>query len=426
MRERCPRCLRPLSVCYCAHLPQLSPRTRVVVLQHPRERDNPIGTARMASLCLEGSRLLTGVDFAGQPGLAEALGDPARPPCLLYPGEGATDIDHAPPPGPVTLVVIDGTWAHARSLLRHNPWLRGLPRLSFTPRAPSEYRIRREPRDDYVSTIEALAHVLGALEGDPASYASMLAPFRAMVDAQIDHRERLHQSRHHRPSTVTPEERAARRLPPPLRHRPGDLLFVAAEANAWPYRPPSPYPDELIHWLAYRPSTGERFEAILAPRQPLSAGTPTHTRLPAATLAAGLSVDAFLPAWAAFLRPDDVVCAWGLYGLMLLAEAGAPLPPTVVDLRAATTTFLRRSVGTLEACREQFGLADDPPLGQGRGGARLTLAAALGTYLARCANPPAPAPDASEPEATEPEATEPEASAHEAPAPEAPALGAAP
>ena len=62
-RAICARCRRPESVCYCAHLVSLPTRTRVLLLQHPRERDVPIGTARLAHLCLPGSQLRVGVDF---------------------------------------------------------------------------------------------------------------------------------------------------------------------------------------------------------------------------------------------------------------------------------------------------------------------------------------------------------------------------
>ncbi|MBZ0236419.1 MAG: DTW domain-containing protein [Deltaproteobacteria bacterium] len=67
-RERCLRCRRPLAVCYCDALPRIETRTRVVILQHPRERDMPIGTARMASLCLPGSELHVGVDWGASAG----------------------------------------------------------------------------------------------------------------------------------------------------------------------------------------------------------------------------------------------------------------------------------------------------------------------------------------------------------------------
>ena len=64
-RALCTRCLRPVSVCYCAALPRIETATKIVILQHPRERFMPIGTARMASLCLPQTTLLVGT----QPGL---------------------------------------------------------------------------------------------------------------------------------------------------------------------------------------------------------------------------------------------------------------------------------------------------------------------------------------------------------------------
>jgi DTW domain-containing protein YfiP len=64
-----------------------------------------------------------------------------------------------------------------------------LPKLGFRPDRPSEYRIRKEPRHDFVSTIEALAHVLGVLEGDRARFEPMLVPFRRMVDLQLEHKQ---------------------------------------------------------------------------------------------------------------------------------------------------------------------------------------------------------------------------------------------
>ena len=185
-RATCPHCQRPERVCYCAHLTSIATRTRVVLLQHPREEDMAIGTARMASLCLPNSELHVGIDFEDSPALRRALSDPERPAALLYPGEGAADVLRDPPKGPITLVVVDGTWWQASKLVRKNTTLAKLPRYAFAAPSPSEYRIRREPDAAYVSTIEALAHVLGILEGDPERLQGLLRPFRAMIDKQIE------------------------------------------------------------------------------------------------------------------------------------------------------------------------------------------------------------------------------------------------
>src|SRR5204863_4222267 len=104
---------------------------------------------------------------------------------LLYPGPGARDILREPPAHPVTLVVVDGTWSQAKTVVRDNPILRALPRYAFATPEPSQYRIRREPRAEYVSTIEALMYVLGVLEGQPERFRALLEPLRTMVDNQL-------------------------------------------------------------------------------------------------------------------------------------------------------------------------------------------------------------------------------------------------
>src|SRR5882724_229278 len=125
-RAVCIRCRRPESVCYCGHITPLESTTKVVLLQHPRERDVPIGTARMASLCLCDAELHIGVHWRGSSALPRALSDPARPAVLLYPGRGAIDVVQHPPETPVTLIVVDGTWSQTKKVVRENPELAAL------------------------------------------------------------------------------------------------------------------------------------------------------------------------------------------------------------------------------------------------------------------------------------------------------------
>ena len=292
-----------------------------MILQHPRERYVAIGTGRMTAMCLPEASLHLGVEFANDPTVRRALADPARPAVLLWPGEGATDLASSPPAGPVTLVVIDGTWATAKKVVRMNPFLASLPRYAFAPQKPSTYRIRREPRDDYVSTIEAVAHVLTVLEGD--RFQPMLAPFAAMIDAQIDCEQRIQGARvRHRHLKLAEK---APRLAAELTSE--QLVCVTGEANAWPYRAGSGSPpDELVQWLARRLGTGETFEAVLAPRYALAPSTPLHTRLPEERLAAGETFASFAARWRAFVRDDDVLCAWATTRLACSTKPAATCP----------------------------------------------------------------------------------------------------
>ncbi|MFT3926119.1 MAG: tRNA-uridine aminocarboxypropyltransferase [Myxococcales bacterium] len=379
-RNECSRCRRPAVVCYCAHLPTLETHNRVLVLQHPRERDKAVGTAHMASLCLPHSHVAVGVDFSRDSTVTRMLHDADAPPILLFPSDDAHDLDQAPPNERVTLVVIDGTWHQARALLRKNRDLLDMPRYGFRPTRPSEYRIRREPREDYVSTIEAMALALGALERDPTRFQSLLVPFRAMVDMQLGYAARSSGARrrvHRCQRADTPS-----RLPPLLREE--SLLCVSAESNAWPHdrvlgRPL--YPHELIHWVAVRPHDGSRLEVVLAPRLPLSRSPVVHAKLDEAAVKDGQSLEQLRDAWQCFMRPDDVICHWGPYGVSLAEDAGLDLGERRIDVRKVVGDVQKKRPGSLEDVMRERELEHEAQ-GLGRAGARLGMLGAVTEWLA--------------------------------------------
>ena len=104
---------------------------------------------------------------------------------LLFPG--GVPAEHAAGDPPRTLVVVDGTWLQAEKMLEANPSVAALPRIAISPGRPSGYgALRREPAEGHLSTIEAVALALGALERDPARFAPMGEAFRRAVQLQID------------------------------------------------------------------------------------------------------------------------------------------------------------------------------------------------------------------------------------------------
>lgn len=372
-----------MRVCWCPHLTRIETRTPVVIVQHPRERHVAIGTARMASLCLPQSRLFVGVDCDNNPELQGALSDPAAPPVLLWPGPDARDLGDDPPDERVTLVVIDGTWALARKLLRVNPGLARLPRYKLPMTAPSRYRIRREPRVECVSTIEAIERALGLIERDPTRFESLLRPFDAMIDAQIDLQQQIGNERVRRHKAPAP-----RRVPPELADL-SRLVILSADANAWA-GPDPPRQEELVHCVAVRAATGERFEAVVAPRGPLNPVTPEHLGISAEAMRAGLAQPDFVDALEAFLKPDDLLGAWGPFAPKLLANESPRLQRGVVDLRAMAGRWLRRKPGGLDAITRELVNEEVTSLGLGRGGERAAqMLAVVQAFRARGEQPPA-------------------------------------
>jgi DTW domain-containing protein YfiP len=379
-RACCARCERPLVTCVCSFVTPLSTRTRVLLLQHPRESRVGVGTARLAHLALPSSIFRAGLDFAHDATVQAALAGPA-PAYLLFPGAAAIDVADLPRDVAVTLVVVDGTWSQARKLLRLNPALAALPRVAFTPRAPSIYhRIRRQPAAHCVSTIEALAETLAALEPADCDVERLLDPLRALVARQEWFATTVRSQRHHLPVRVRRPSRRAR-LADALQAAWPSLICVQGEANAWSARRPDRPAPEIVHWVAHRPATGETYEAIVAPRQPLAPSTPVHIGLSAQRLHAGGTVEGWRHGWRAFARPGDHVVQWGRYYGELAAGGGLELEGAPIDLRAEASQALRRRLGTVEDCLGALAVGPASLGLQGRGGRRLAALVAAVTAL---------------------------------------------
>ena len=148
------------------------------------------------------------------------------------------------------------------------------------------------------------------------------------------------------------------------------LVLGYAEANAPALVDPVQFEPELLHLVALRPSTRERFEAVIAPRQPLAEGTPAHLELSAGGLLAGEDLDLALARWRTFLGPSAILAAWGTFTRQLLAAAGAPAG-LLVDLREAAARALQARPGGIESTAEKLGIRPVAVWAAGRAGRRL-------------------------------------------------------
>jgi DTW domain-containing protein YfiP len=183
-RPFCYRCWRARILCLCSHVKVVDNRVEVLFLQHPNERKMPVNTARLANLSLAKSRLVHGVSFGPESVLGAML--PRREKVgILFPSPQAKELRDAPE-DLETLVVIDGTWREAKKMIWLSPILSEFPHYAFVPEKPSNYRIRKEPKESFISSIEATVAALRILDRDPEKYGELLALFDRMVDRQID------------------------------------------------------------------------------------------------------------------------------------------------------------------------------------------------------------------------------------------------
>lgn len=183
-RPRCQQCTRPVSHCLCSHISVTANRTAVLVLQHPSEQKHPLNTARLAVAGLQQAELQVGEYFSNLESQIANAGQVY----LLFPGEQALSpvdvMQDLTRPAPDLLIVPDGTWRKAGKILRVNPILATLPRLSLAAGAPSAYRVRKAPQPNAVATIEAIVRTLSVLEPEQ-DFAPVLYPFDVLVAQQI-------------------------------------------------------------------------------------------------------------------------------------------------------------------------------------------------------------------------------------------------
>jgi DTW domain-containing protein YfiP len=177
-------------------------RVFVLVLQHPHEKREPLATAPAVIATLRRAKLVAGLSW---PNLARPLGHDADPRhwAVLYLGSArpaaladrrellllGRDGQPVGDPGPVLrsldgIVLLDGTWSQAKTLWWRNPWLLKLHRLVLNPPRPARLgRLRREPRREALSTLEAAALALRHLEAGPEAADSLLAALAQLMAA---------------------------------------------------------------------------------------------------------------------------------------------------------------------------------------------------------------------------------------------------
>src|SRR5262249_20776952 len=177
----------------------------LLILQHPQEQDRALGTATLTAQHFKDAVVKIGLSW---PSLAKALGRPVDDPArwaILYLGsakvadldtdrdivaidrKGEVEPDQRGLLGDIEgVVLLDGTWSQAKALWWRNPWMLKCQRVILGPKGPSRYgELRREPRRDGLSTIEAAGMLLAALEKRPDiantlndAFERMLARFR--------------------------------------------------------------------------------------------------------------------------------------------------------------------------------------------------------------------------------------------------------
>jgi DTW domain-containing protein YfiP len=167
----------------CEDIKPLPLPTYVSILMHVRENTLTTNTARLAVKSLINSRILLrgapGAESRTSPGEAFEWAPPAgglwlegdrEDPALLFlfPSEDARDLSEVKAElgtRPVHLLVSDGNWKQGAKTLKRFPNRSRVIPVKLPEGPKSEFRLRKPPREECVSTFEAIARALGVLHG---------------------------------------------------------------------------------------------------------------------------------------------------------------------------------------------------------------------------------------------------------------------
>jgi len=189
----CARCFLKTEWCLCAELPKIRTNIQIIIVRHVTEEWLTSNTARLATLMLSNARILPyggGERFDAQSLYGEDT--------LLLTPDAKPMVPTTPPR---RLVLLDGTFRQARRMFKKIPELHNIKQCSLLSTGQRIPGLRRPPRSDGLSTIEAIAHALAQFERYELA-EPLLATYAEFVRRSNLTRGRQHQPRH---ENYTPE-----------------------------------------------------------------------------------------------------------------------------------------------------------------------------------------------------------------------------
>ncbi|MFA9240110.1 MAG: tRNA-uridine aminocarboxypropyltransferase [Candidatus Paceibacteria bacterium] len=194
-REICYKCYRPKSSCICEFIVDpIKTQTKFVILMHPKEfRKTKNGTGHMTNNSLQNCELHIGIDFTNHKRVNELLNDKNYEPYVLYPDINSIKLNtqKLPSEKKSLVFIIDSTWPCSKKMLRLSTNLQNLKKISFEHDKSSQFKIKTQPNQYCLSTIESTLCVLEQLnfqntETIPSkSLENFLIPFEKMVNYQV-------------------------------------------------------------------------------------------------------------------------------------------------------------------------------------------------------------------------------------------------
>ena len=170
MADRCYKCYKSANSCLCKYTREIDAGIKFVFLMHPKEaKRQRTGTGNLAHISLIDSEIIVGLDFSENKRLQELLNDEKYYPVMMFPGDDAWNAKKEGFAGALgnkklLVLILDATWFCAKKMIDKNPFLLELPKFSFFGNYESIFTFKREPKPEYISTIESCYYLIKEMQ----------------------------------------------------------------------------------------------------------------------------------------------------------------------------------------------------------------------------------------------------------------------
>ncbi len=164
--------------CVCDILPRKKSRIETLLIQHSSEILRQSNTGRLTEKMIDPCEIISW----GSPDVpfrADSLSRPGTQYLVLYPRSNTRLLEpadlQASDGRKTCLVLLDATWAQAKSMSRRISELQAFPFVSLPRGEVPRWKLRRSPGPGYCCTLEAVIRSLAIIEGDEFSAPLELA-----------------------------------------------------------------------------------------------------------------------------------------------------------------------------------------------------------------------------------------------------------
>jgi len=189
MSRYCLKCGKAKKACICSWISPIDTKIELIILQHPTEVNRAKGTAKILHLALTNSFCFVGENFSQHTLLNQLLTEKNTTNFVLFPTENAeivssSLIHRVDSKNKVRIILLDGTWKKAFKIYQFSQNLHVLPCLCLPQEIHGHYKIRKAPKANSLSTVEAGYHLLKIMEPN-TNVETLIITFNAMIDFYI-------------------------------------------------------------------------------------------------------------------------------------------------------------------------------------------------------------------------------------------------